>query len=270
MSKAVPVVLSLSMLALADPALAEAPSFVADGTVGVCTTAAFPPLTFKQQAGDAIPVGIDIDIAEALAKKWNASTTYTTTDFAGLLPTLGSGRCGLIISGIYINDERRKTYDGARYMKSATVLVTKADNAEIATPENLSGRTIALESGAYYKEDRVKPLNEEFVAGGRAEVSVQDYPTQQAAYQQVLVGRADATLTEEAEGAYRVATTENQFKIAYTWQSDFTYGIYMRRSADDLGAVRKALKELRQEGFFEALAKKYGLDPSVFDVDHDA
>ena len=201
-----------------------------------------------------------------------SSSVWATTACAvqsASLPTLGSGRCGLIVSGIYINDERRKTYDGARYMKSATVLVAKADNAAVTTPESLSGKTVALESGTYYKEERIDPLNKDLKAAGKAEVTVQDYPAQQAAYQQVMVGRADATLTEEAEGAYRVATTTDQFKVVHTWQSDFTYGIYMRRNADDLAAVRAGLKALRDAGFFDELAKKYGLNPSVFAVDYD-
>ncbi|MCF1505948.1 transporter substrate-binding domain-containing protein [Afifella sp. H1R] len=251
-------------------AQAGEPSFVSDGKVAVCTSANFPPLTFKKDVGDTVPVGIDIEVADALAGTWNATTTYTTTEFAGLLPTLGSGRCGLIVSGIYINDERRQTYDGARYMKSATVIVKKAGNDAVEGPETLSGKSVALESGTYYQEERVDPLNKEFAAAGKPEIAVDTYPTQQAAYQQVLVGRADATLTEEAEGAYRVAAAPDQLAISYTWQSEFTYGIYMRRNPDDLAAVRAGLKKLREEGFFDALAKKYGLDPSVFDVDYDS
>ena len=81
-------------------AQAAEPSFVSGGTLNVCTTASFPPLTFKNEPGDALPVGIDIDIANALAAQWNATTAFTTSDFAGLLPTLGAGRCDLIISEI--------------------------------------------------------------------------------------------------------------------------------------------------------------------------
>lgn len=258
------------ILASSSTAFAASPSFVSDGTLTVCTTANFPPMTFKKSEGDTLPIGIDIEIADALAQSWGAKASYTTTDFGGLLPALGSGRCGLIVSGIYVNDERRKAYDAARYMKSATVLVTKADNTEISGPESLSGKTVALESGTYYKEERIEPLNKQLKAASKAEVTVQDYPAQQAAYQQIMVGRADATLTEEAEGAYRVATTPDQFKIVYTWQSDFTYGIYMRRSATDLAEVRSSLNKLRDNGFFKALAKKYGLRESVFDVDYDS
>ncbi|MGN8113499.1 transporter substrate-binding domain-containing protein [Labrys sp. 22185] len=263
----------VTMVALATlastAALAEQPSFVSDGSLNICTTAAFPPLTYKRSPGDLTPVGIDVEIAEALAKAWGASTTYTVTDFSGLLPTLGSGRCGLIISGIYVNDERRKTYDGVRYMKSATVLVTKAGNGAIGKPDDLSGLNVALEAGTYYKEERLDPLNKTLEAAGKAPVTIHNYPTQQAAYQQVMVGRVDATLTEEAEGAFRVADARDTLQIAYTWQSDFTYGIYMRRKDGDQAVVRKALRKLRDDGFFAGLAQRYGLKSAVFDVDYD-
>ncbi|HEV2503534.1 MAG TPA: transporter substrate-binding domain-containing protein [Mesorhizobium sp.] len=263
-------IMGAAMLLSTQAALAGAPSFVSDGAISVCTTAAFPPLSYKKDPGDTVPVGIDIEITEALAKTWGAKTSYVITDFAGLLPTLGSGRCGMIVSGIYVNEERRKTYDGVRYMKSATVLVTKADNSEITAPAMLSGRTVALEAGTYYREERLDPLNKELTAAGKPAVVIQNYPAQQGAYQQVLVGRADATLTEEAEGAFRVAGAQDQLKIAYTWQSDFTYGIYVARKDGDAAAIKVALKTLREQGFFARLAEKYGLNPAVFDVDYES
>lgn len=265
--KAAPAFFAALGMVLGGGAAAE-PSFVSEGEISVCTTANFPPLTFKENAGDARPVGIDIEIAEALAEKFGATTQYTTTEFAGLLPSLGAGRCGLIISGIYINDERRATYDGIRYMRSATVIVTRADDKSISEPVDLSGKTIALEAGSYYGEERVDPLNAELAASGKPAVEVERYPAQQGAYQQLLIGRADATLTEEAEGAYRVAGADDQFRIAYTWESDFTYGIYMQPNEEDAASVRTALRQLADEGFFTELAAKYGVDPAVFDVDY--
>lgn len=149
--------------------------------MAACTTAAFPPLTCKEAPGDERPVGIDVDVIEEVARRLGSEVEYVTTDFAGLLPSLGSGRCDVIISGIYINDERRETYDGARYMKSATVIVTAGDDETVEAREDLSGRTLALESGTYYGEERVEPLNAALEAEGRAPVEVQQYPYQQDA-----------------------------------------------------------------------------------------
>ncbi len=249
---------------------AETPAFAADGELGVCTTAAFPPLSFKEHPADVAPTGIDIEIAEALAGLWSAKVAYTVTEFAGLLPTLAAGRCDVIVSGIYINAKRRETYDGVPYMKSATAMVTKAGSDTIKVPEDLSGKVIALEAGAYYKEERIGPLNEALAAKGLPPVDVQEYPTQQAAYQQVLVGRVDATVTEEAEGAYRASRSDGALTLPYIWASDFKYGIYSRRDGGDAAAVKAGLKALKEKGFFGDLARKYGLDPALFDVDYDS
>ena len=42
-------------LLLVSAANAENPSFVTDATVNICTTAAFPPLTFKKDPADTVP-----------------------------------------------------------------------------------------------------------------------------------------------------------------------------------------------------------------------
>ncbi len=247
---------------------AKSPSFVADKVLNVCTTAGFPPLTFKNQPTDERPAGIDIDVIEKIATLWDAKVTYTITDFAGLLPTLGSGRCSVIISGIYINDKRRQVYDGAPYMKSAVAIMINNATTDIAKPEDLADKLIALESGSYYREEIVDPLNKDLATAGKKAARTQDYPTQQAAAQQILVGRADATLTEEAEAAVRVGQSGGKLKIAYAYPSTMNFGIYVRRNAEDYALVKQALDTLAKEGFFKELAVKYNLDPALFDVDH--
>lgn len=260
----------LGAVVFASPINAASPGFVADGDLSVCTTANFPPMTYKNDPSDERPVGIDIELIEAIANHWNAEVSYSVAEFSGLLPTLGSGRCDIIASGIYVTDKRREVYDAVKYMKSATVIITKGDDESIAGPDDLSGRSLALEAGTYYGEERVDPLNAAFKSAGKEPVAVQEYPSQQAAYQQVLVGRVDATLTEESEGAFRVAQTGNEFRIAYTWPSEFAYGLYIRREGNDVAALKAALEHLRAEGLFDSLAAKYGMKSSVFDVDYDS
>lgn len=251
-------------------AIADQPGFAKDGDINICTSANFPPITYKQNPGDATPVGIDVDIIEAIGDLWNVEVSYTIGEFGGLLPTLGSGRCDMIASGMYVTDKRRATYNAVRYMKSATVIVTKADNTTINSPEDLSGKVLALESGSYYQEEQVDPLNVQLSAAGSAPIEVQAYPAQQGAYQQVLGGRADATMTEEAEGGFRVASMSGDLRIAYTYDSAFTFGMYIRPDSSDLAAIKAALTTLREDGFFSTLAEKYGVSPTVFDVDYDS
>ena len=255
-------------LACTATAQTASPSFTADGELAVCTTASFPPLTYRASPNDPAPIGIDIDVVTELARRFEAMVKFQTTDFTGLLPSLAAGRCELIISGIYINAERRKSFDGVSYMQSTTVIVTAANNGAINSPEDLSGRIIALESGAYYSEEQIAPLNTDLKTAGKPEVEVRDYPTPQEATQQVMIGRVDATMSEGTEAAYRMLQTPDKLRVAYVYPSAFTYGIYIQPNATDRQAVVTALQAMKDDGFFATLADKYGLDPTIFDVDY--
>lgn len=245
------------------------PSFAAQGKLNVCTTAGFPPLTYLENPADQRPVGIDIDIADALGKLWSAEVKFSTSGFDGLLPSLGSGRCDLVISGIYLNAKRREVYDGVPYLKSSAVIMTLASNDDIKAPEDLSGKSLALEAGTAYADTPVA-LNVEFEKTGRKPVAFSTYESQVAAAQQVLIGRADATLTEVAEGSVRVKQTNGQLKIAYTYPPEGIYGVYIRKSTQDLAALRLAMKELKKSGVIDAVARKYNMPASDFAVDHDS
>ena len=54
-------------------AKAAAPSFVKGGSVTLCTDPTYAPMEFFLHAGDKAPVGFDIDLARALAKRWGRS-----------------------------------------------------------------------------------------------------------------------------------------------------------------------------------------------------
>src|SRR6201989_2937052 len=79
---------AISVLAASAGHAAE-PGFLSDGTLNICTTANFPPMTFKKNVEDSLPSGIDIEISERLAKEWGGKTAYTVTEFAGLVPNIG-------------------------------------------------------------------------------------------------------------------------------------------------------------------------------------
>jgi polar amino acid transport system substrate-binding protein len=261
------ITLALAGFVAAMPALAaDKPSFVADGQLTICTTAGFPPLTYLDKPEDTRPVGIDIDLSDALGKLWGAEVRFVTSGFDGLLPSLQSGRCDAVISGIYLNAKRRETYDGASYMKSASVIVVAGKTEGIAAPSDLSGKVVAAEAGSYFLE-MLDALNKELTAAGKAPVSIQSYESQVAATQQVLIGRADATLSEEAEARVRAAQTSGATRVAYVYPSEFNYGIYIQKNPADLALLRDALAALRAEGAFDAIAKKYNLLTDNFAVD---
>lgn len=259
--------LCLAICLQAPKAFAELakPKFVKDGILTVCTSPNFPPMTYMENPSATRPIGIDIEIADALGKLWQAETRYSTSDFAGLLTSLASGRCGIMISGYYVSEERT-SYDMTGYLQTSAVIVTAGQNAEIRTPDDLSGKSVTIEAGTTIYEDVVNALNETFAKQGRPLVKLSSYPTQPDAAQQVLLGRADATLSDLVEGSVRAKQTGNKLKIAYAYPPEHIFAIYAVKDIDNAAAIKAGLKQLWKDGDLRKIAAKYGISEAAFAV----
>ncbi|OWJ66655.1 ABC transporter substrate-binding protein [Inquilinus limosus] len=241
------------------------PSFVQNGTLKVCTAGDFPPMEYYEHPGDTQMVGVEIDVVSALARIWNAKPDFVIAPFTGLLSSLEARRCDLVASGISVTPERLKTYDALPYFTTAVVVLTPASDTATARPEDLSGKVIAIEAGTTY-EARAADLNSTLRAGAQPEVTVQTYPSAAAVIQQILVGRAAATFTQDTTAIFRRNQMPDALRIAYTYPDHNTYGLYLRRSGDDLQSLRQAFATLRQSGELAAIAARWGIAETALDA----
>lgn len=226
------------------------------GSFKYCNDPTFPPMESKTASGK--PVGFDIDLANAIARRWNVRARFVQTAFPGLLPGLASKRCNMVISGIFITADRLKQFPAVAYMRSHRALVVQAGNPKrIKGPTDLSGKSVAVQSGTKY-EEYLKALNEQFKASGRAQMNLQSYPGDTDAVAQLLIGRADAVLTQDTSGAYQKKQHPGRLTLAYLFPESDTFGIYYRRSDARLGtALRAAITALKRNGTLRRIATKH-------------
>ncbi len=244
------------------------PDFASGGVLKVCTNGEFPPLEYYENPGDKQLVGFEIDVLDAIAKHWGAKAEYVVGDFKGLLPSLDSKRCDLVASGIMITPARLEKYDGVPYFGSHVVLVTAASDKETKVPADVSGKTMAIEAGTTY-EKTVADLNAELEAAGKAPVQTQTYPSASAVIEQILVGRATATITQDTTAAYRMLQVPDRLGIRYTYEESENYGIYLRKSDGDRQLLKEALEALRASGEMKAFLMKWKLPETSTDISHD-
>jgi polar amino acid transport system substrate-binding protein len=226
------------------------------GSFKYCSDPTFPPMESKTTAGKA--VGFDIDLANAIAKNWKVKAKFVETGFSGLLPGLASKKCNMVISGIFITADRVKTFPAVGYMKTHRALVVQAGNPKrINGPNALSGKNVAVQAGTKY-EEYLKMLNDQFKSSGRAEMNLQSYPGDTDAVAQLLIGRADAVLTQDTSGAYQKKQHPNKLAIPYLFPETDTFGIYYRKGDTKLGtALRAAIKTLRKNGTLKKIAARH-------------
>lgn len=246
----------------------QKPDFASGGVLKICTSGEFPPMEYYENPGDKDLVGFEIDVMDAIAKQSGAKAEYVVGDFKGLLPSLDSKRCDLVASGILITSARLEKYDGIPYFSSHIVMVTAASDTETKVPADVSGKVMAIEAGTSY-EKMVADLNAELEAGGKAPIQAQTYPSASGVIEQILVGRATATITQDTTAAYRMLQVPGRLSIPYTYEQSENYGIYLRKSDGDRQMLKEAIEALQASGEMKALLQKWNLPETATDVSHD-
>ncbi len=230
-----------------------------DGTLTNCVDPSFPPMEFYEDQNADEPVGFDIDLTTEIAERLGVEVEFIPMEFTGLLPGLQSGRCDIVASGLYLTAERLETFDAQPYYDTSIILLTLADNDEIAAPEDLAGKTVAVQAGTNYV-NILNELNERLQAEGGEGIDIQTYPKQTDADQQLVVGRADATITQDTEVAFREQAQPGQFKIAYTYPEAETFGIYYEQGNEPVAtALKETVEAMRDDGTLAEIAETWNL-----------
>ena len=226
------------------------------GSFKYCSDPTFPPMESSSAGGK--PVGFDIEMANAVARLWKVKAKFVQTGFTGLLPSLAAKKCNMVISGIFVTPDRVKQFPAVPYMRSHRALVVQAGNPKrVRGPNDLSGKNVAVQAGTKY-EEYLKSLNDQFKSSGRSQMNLQSYPGDTDAVAQLLVGRADAVLTQDTSGAYQKKQHPGKLAIAYLFPESDAFGIYYRKSDTKLGkGLRSAIKTLKKNGSLRKIAKKF-------------
>lgn len=108
------------------------------GELVVGTAASMPPLNMTTKDGEII--GLDIDLARAMADSMGVKLRLETMQFHELLPALEAGRIDMILSGMTITPERNmKVAFAGPYFRSGKAVLTKLPNmAQAQTPEDIN------------------------------------------------------------------------------------------------------------------------------------
>ena len=238
----------------------DAPSFIENGTLTVCTNPTLPPMTFIQGSDASKPEGMDIDVVRALAKRWHASLSLVTMDFTGLFPSLAAQRCGIVFSGIVQLPAREKNFDAVAYQDTALTVVARANTPPIKSMAELSGKTIAMQSGTSYGA-RIERENLALAAEGKAPIIIQQYPTEDQVVQQVLIGRVFAFVSQDVELYFRQKQLHGKVRIILKpdYQDYRHFAAYMRKNQHDHALTAQALADLEQDGTLAAYRQKWSL-----------
>jgi ABC-type amino acid transport substrate-binding protein len=135
----------------APPALASVPDprsvpQLKDGKLHVGVEMAFPPMEYYDELKK--PAGADVELAQALGKALGVEVEFVNMSFDGLIKAVQSGQVDVLISAMTVTNDRAAQLDFVPYLEMGSgILVIMGNPLRIHRPENLCGRTIALQEG---------------------------------------------------------------------------------------------------------------------------
>jgi polar amino acid transport system substrate-binding protein len=245
----------------------EAPTdLVRDGEFTVCTDPSYPPLEYFDEAGEFD--GFDVAVARAVGEKWGIEVRFHETAFSGILPALDAGRCDVAWSGLFLDPERTEAFSAVPYQETTSVILVQAGNpAGITSPDDLSGKTVASQNGTNLL-NLARDISAELEAEGKPPSNVQGYDRFNEAIQQLLVGRADAVITQDIDAAFRALEQPGTFESVYNFPDAETFGVYYVPTNEDLGEkLYQALKQLEDEGELVRIAEEEGMPPDGIKIE---
>ena len=157
---------------------------MAEGDVLVmATNAEFPPYEYRE--GDDI-VGIDAEVAGLIAEKLGMELQIEDMAFDSVLAAVQTGKADIAMAGITVTEDRQMMVNFTDTYTKATQMIIVTEDSEIASPDDLTGKTIGVQlgtTGDIYVDDIEDATAERFSKGFEA-------------VQALLQGKVDAVVID--------------------------------------------------------------------------
>ena len=246
-----------SASAAADSAAAAGDiKLVTDGKLTIATSPDYPPF---ENLENGEYVGLDIEIAKAVAAELGLEPEFKTLQFDAILPAIAAGagaggQADMGISGITVDPERAKQVDFSTtyYIDDQAIAVMKdstvtADNADEAL--NAEGVKIAVQSGT---------TGETYVQENYPNATAQPYGNSTDAFAAMQSGQADAVCTNKAVVDKMLADAYQDATVVKSIATGEEYAIAVNKDNQALtAAIDDALAKLAADGTIDQLIGQY-------------
>ena len=218
---------------------------VEPGVLTMGTNATFPPYEYKD--GDDV-VGIDAEIAQALADKLGLQLEIVDMDFDSLVASVQSGKIDMSLAGMTVTEDRKQNVDFTdSYATGVQVIIVKEDS-DIASADDLEGKLIGVQQGT---------TGHLYCSDDFGEDNVIPYANGATAVQALLQGKVDCVVIDQEPAKAFVEANEG-LKILETAYTTEDYAAAVSKDNPALtAALNSALQELKDDGTIQGILDKY-------------
>lgn len=225
---------------------------VESGKLIMATNAAFPPYEYIE--GDKI-VGIDAEIADAIAKKLGLTLEIVDMEFDSIIESVKSGKADIGLAGMTVTDERKEEVNfTASYATGVQVIIVN-EGSKITTADDLFADGAKTLIGV--QRNTTGDLYTTWDLEDEGKATIERYSKGADAVQALKTGKVDCVVIDNEPAKAFVAEVEG-LKILETEYITEEYAAAMSKSNEALyKAVDKALQELIADGTIKGIIEKY-------------
>ena len=224
--------------------------------------AEYPP--YISTAGGKLS-GVDGDVLAEVAKRLCLQPDPKTQSFSAIIESVKNNSADLTAGNWYINDERKQQFEVSNPVYADQMaVISKAGGDSVSA---LEGQTVGTTQGYLWVEDLQKVLGKQ---------NVRLYATEDAAYQDVKVGRIDSAVITYGGGTQLLNTYKDKTsklevlqpdeRVAASVGTPQTAVLVQKGNASLVEAVNQVVADLRQEGKLAEILTENGLPESAGDV----
>ncbi len=212
----------------------------------MATNAEFPPYEYKE--GEQI-VGIDAEIAQAIADKLGMELEIVDTGFDSIIPGVQAGKYDMGMAGMTVTDERLQSVNFSTSYATGVQVIIVPENSAITSVDDITADTkigvqVATTGCIYAEDDYGMDAVSEFNKGADA-------------VQALLSGKIDCVIIDNEPAKAFVAANEG-LKILDTEYVTEDYAICFNKNDTELmDKVNAALEELIADGTVQTIIDKY-------------
>ena len=221
------------------------------GKLIMSTNAAFPPYEMTDDSGNY--VGIDVEIAQAIAEKLGLELVIDNMGFTAALEAAQNGKSDMVMAGVTVTDDRLLVMDFSNSYATGIQVVIVPEGSDITSPDDLEGKIIGTQMGTtgyIYASDT--PEN-----GGYGEDNVIAYDNGITAVQALMNGQVDAVIIDNAPAQAFVESNPGLKILDTEWLTE-NYAIgFAKGNTKLVEAVNAALEALTADGTVQKIVDKY-------------
>lgn len=215
-------------------------------TLTMGTNASFPPYEYVDDNGKI--VGIDAEIAQAIADKLGMKLEIKDMEFDSLIPAVKSKSIDLVLAGMTVNEERKQSVNFSDSYSTGVQVVIVKENSEIKTVDDLKGKKIGVQAGT---------TGDAYCSDDFGEENVKQFSNGSLAVAALANDQVDCVVIDN-EPAKNYVAANSGLKILDTEYVTEDYAIAISKDNDDLlKKVNDALKELKDDGTVGKIVGKY-------------